>query len=99
VNHGPLIGGEHARRVHAVAAHVGEEVPVGFAVFMPPFAEPDDLVGIAVHIGRVLVGTGLHGIGGGQLVPLLAGHLTAAAPGAAGYVNENSLSVGHGLPS
>ena len=73
------VGHVHADGRDAVAALVREEVPDHIALLVQMLVETNDLVVVGVQIRRILMAPPLLGLVGGQIVPFLAGKLTAAA--------------------
>ena len=82
LNHGTgngQIGEIHADGGQAVAALVGEEVPHHIARIVEMLVEADDFKVVGIEIRGILMGAPLLGDVGGQVVPLLACQLAAAA--------------------
>ena len=73
------VGHVHADGRDAVAALVREKVPDHIALLVQMLVKTNDLVVVGVQIRRILMAPPLLGLVGGQIVPFLAGKLTAAA--------------------
>jgi hypothetical protein len=62
-----------------MAAHIGKEIPVGFAVLFLAVGKADYFPCVGREILRVLIGTDLLGFRARQIVPLFARNLTPPA--------------------
>ena len=72
-------GAGHGHVGDAVAALGREKVPDHIALLVQMLVKTNDLVVVGVQIRRILMAPPLLGLVGGQIVPFLAGKLTAAA--------------------
>ncbi|OQB55385.1 MAG: hypothetical protein BWX99_01394 [Deltaproteobacteria bacterium ADurb.Bin151] len=78
----------HTGCVRAVHASVFPENPLEVSVFIFIFLKADKRPGIPLQIRRILIRAQLFCFQAGEFIPLLAGHLAAAACGAQGGIDQ-----------